>query len=460
MVSGFSCDELAVRGVASLAEKAPKRTFADVQTQARGRGYGWTDKDRCVGEGELGGAVVGAEQSCTGAEVQVAREAALQGDEAAQEPQCVTEERIGEENFHSASAWQGAGDGEGADRGGAQCASTRSAPDTPLETGDAGRPAAGTGTVQPQGADNLIHGAARPHDTELLSYQATVQQQTEAPGQEPAGADALVDKAKQREAPPADGSPGSGRGFVTLQEVEMDVSDKQRNSLGGGGEGDMLSSAQQVGAHIATQGDHRTVQPDLDATMQVRAEVEPLLETSHLVSPSASANLYTSSGNGQASEVVDHSSVVGTQILDSLHASLTHGDGHVVIRLYPPELGRVVVRFHGGEDQIDATLEVSRAETRYAVQESLPQVLRSLQGSGVQIGRFEVVVSDDAEGGLAREHTEHEAWTRHQGGNTYAAETQAAADLNWLASDGDHQGYAESGLPTVGEATDRINLLL
>jgi len=88
---------------------------------------------------------------------------------------------------------------------------------------------------------------------------------------------------------------------------------------------------------------------------------------------------------------------ISQQIAESVQSSLRQADSQITIHLYPPELGRVYVRFQEQEDQIIGLLEVSKAETRFEIEQQLPQIIRSLQDAGVDIRRFEVLLSDQPE---------------------------------------------------------------
>lgn len=85
---------------------------------------------------------------------------------------------------------------------------------------------------------------------------------------------------------------------------------------------------------------------------------------------------------------------VSEQILDSVHASVVRGDKQLLVRLQPPELGTVLVRFREQGGEVQAVMEVDRSDTRREIEQALPQVLRSLQDAGVQIKRLDVVPHD------------------------------------------------------------------
>jgi len=104
----------------------------------------------------------------------------------------------------------------------------------------------------------------------------------------------------------------------------------------------------------------------------------------------------TAKANGNASSG-DVSPTVGEQIQESIRGSIGEADKQIAIRLNPPELGKVLVKFQEHEDQITGLLEVSKAQTRVEIQQALPEIVRNLQELGVQIRRLEVVLTSEQE---------------------------------------------------------------
>lgn len=115
---------------------------------------------------------------------------------------------------------------------------------------------------------------------------------------------------------------------------------------------------------------------------------------------------------------------IGEQIRDSMHTSLARGERQLVIRLRPPELGSVLVRFQEQNEQIQGVLEVSRSDARHEVEQALPAVLRNLQDLGIQVGKFEVTVADQLENDPGRQQLQQEAWSQQQGYDRYANRAQ------------------------------------
>lgn len=167
------------------------------------------------------------------------------------------------------------------------------------------------------------------------------------------------------------------------------------------------------------------------------------------------------SGSGAAA-FKSTSQSVGDQILDSVRATLAGGERQVLVRLNPPELGSVTVRFQEQGEQIRAVLEVSRNETRQEVERAIPEVLRTLQDAGVQIRRVEVVLSDQSGRDLAKEQLQQDAWAQQHTAQQHAGNSQTPPTAGW-----EPRGeVAQSGLEhdAVGlqtpSAADRIDMLM
>ncbi len=93
----------------------------------------------------------------------------------------------------------------------------------------------------------------------------------------------------------------------------------------------------------------------------------------------------------------DISSTVGEQIRESITSSIVGSGKEITIRLNPPELGSVIVKFQEQGDQITGLLEVSKSQTRAEIQQALPEITRDLQELGVQVKRLEVVMTGEQE---------------------------------------------------------------
>ncbi len=89
------------------------------------------------------------------------------------------------------------------------------------------------------------------------------------------------------------------------------------------------------------------------------------------------------------------SASLSEQIQESIGSALRQTDRQITVRLNPPELGKVLMRFQRDKEQITGLLEVTKAQTRTEIQQALPQIVRTLEDSGVQIKRIEVSLESD-----------------------------------------------------------------
>ncbi len=152
---------------------------------------------------------------------------------------------------------------------------------------------------------------------------------------------------------------------------------------------------------------------------------------------------------------------VGEQILDSVQASAARGDRQVLVRLTPPELGTVLVRFQEQGEHLIGTLEVSSGETRREIEQALPQVLRTLQEAGVQVRRLEVVTSDQPERNSS--HLAQDAWSQHQGTAQDQGQSHASGQTRWSQGWGEHgatPNAASEGESQSRARQGRLDLLL
>ena len=153
---------------------------------------------------------------------------------------------------------------------------------------------------------------------------------------------------------------------------------------------------------------------------------------------------------------------IGEQIRDSMHTSLARGERQLVIRLHPPELGSVLVRFQEQNEQIHGMLEVSHSEARHEVEQALPQVLRNLQDLGIQVRKLEVTVADPLENDPGRQQLQQEAWSQQQGYDRYANRAQQSPGSGGSPGDAEPEGSIDrpgSVTAAVGVPPGRIDML-
>lgn len=155
---------------------------------------------------------------------------------------------------------------------------------------------------------------------------------------------------------------------------------------------------------------------------------------------------------------------VGEQIWTSVSNSLRTGTGgqEINIRLNPPELGTVSIKFQQQDGQIVGSVKVSNETTRYEIEQALPQIVRNLSEQGVQIKRMEVSLSDrglpeDAKDQLMQNGTYHQRQNFHEGAASNSREDLWASN-EWLMGENNYHHDAESGYMSVNK--DSLSILV
>ena len=95
----------------------------------------------------------------------------------------------------------------------------------------------------------------------------------------------------------------------------------------------------------------------------------------------------------------DIAASITEKMLESVQScsSQEAGTKQITLRLNPPELGKVYIKFEEQGNQIAGLLEVSKAQTRYEVERALPNIIQNLADSGIEIKRLEVMLTNQGE---------------------------------------------------------------
>ncbi|MHC4346792.1 MAG: hypothetical protein ACYSUP_19155, partial [Planctomycetota bacterium] len=119
---------------------------------------------------------------------------------------------------------------------------------------------------------------------------------------------------------------------------------------------------------------------------------------------------------------------------------------------------KVLINLQERQEQITGFLEVSKLQTRYELEQALPQIIRTLHDAGVQVKRLEVVLDDQAQQQNLRDQSQslHDGLLHEhefaQGGRNY----DEPAD-EWLTDD---TGQPDVYQPHSFVSEDSIDMLL
>jgi flagellar hook-length control protein FliK len=117
-------------------------------------------------------------------------------------------------------------------------------------------------------------------------------------------------------------------------------------------------------------------------------------QTSAPAKNAAAANPQSQSSNNTSADI-------GRQILESVQSSMSRQgtEQQITVRLNPPELGKVLIRFQQQDKELTGLMEVSKTQTRLEIEQALPQIIRNLADCGIQVRRLDVMLSNEQQTG-------------------------------------------------------------
>jgi len=161
----------------------------------------------------------------------------------------------------------------------------------------------------------------------------------------------------------------------------------------------------------------------------------------------------------------DVSADIGKQILESIHKSLSQqgADRQITVRLNPPELGKVFIKFQQQGTELTGQLEVGKTQTRFEIEQALPQIIRNLADCGINISRLNVTLSNDQQPGqnafgnqsLQSGGTQQQ-YSANQG--TPGNDPDADQSNEWWASNNGYENISELQGALITDGS--INLLI
>jgi flagellar hook-length control protein FliK len=161
----------------------------------------------------------------------------------------------------------------------------------------------------------------------------------------------------------------------------------------------------------------------------------------------------------------DVSADIGKQILESVQRYMSQqGDEQQIsVRLNPPELGKVLIKFQQHENELTGLMEVSKNQTRHEIEQTLPQIIRNLADSGIQIKRLEVVLSNEqqpGQGAFGNQSLQSGGSQQQHSGNpgTSGNDMDVQQSNEWLASNNSYEGLSELQETLITDSS--INMLI
>jgi len=105
------------------------------------------------------------------------------------------------------------------------------------------------------------------------------------------------------------------------------------------------------------------------------------------------------------------------QLNQSIRSSLRQNGHEITIRLNPPELGRLSIKFEQTGNELTGLLQTTRAETRAEIQNAIPHILKSLQDAGIHVKSLDVTLDDTDNTGRqnSKQHWFQNSWSAQNG---------------------------------------------
>ena len=156
---------------------------------------------------------------------------------------------------------------------------------------------------------------------------------------------------------------------------------------------------------------------------------------------------------------------IGRQILESVQQSISQQrtDHQITVRLNPPELGKVFIRFQQQDTELTGIMEVNRTQTRFEIEQALPQIIRNLADFGIQIKRLEVMLSNEqqsGQGALGNQSLQSGTAQQQYSGNpgTSGNDTGIHENNEWLSNNNSYENLSELQGTLITDGS--INLLI
>jgi len=181
--------------------------------------------------------------------------------------------------------------------------------------------------------------------------------------------------------------------------------------------------------------------------------------------PTASAKNSSTTNLPAQNSSGDVSADIGKQILESIHKSLSQqgADRQITVRLNPPELGKVFIKFQQQGSELTGLLEVSKTQTRFEIEQTLPQIIRNLADCGIHMRRIDVTLSNEQQPGQSAfgNQSLQSGGTQQQysaNPGTPGNDPDADQGNEWLASNNGYENISELQDALITDGS--INLLI
>jgi len=150
---------------------------------------------------------------------------------------------------------------------------------------------------------------------------------------------------------------------------------------------------------------------------------------------------------------------ISRQISESIQNSLYQqaGKQQITVRLNPPELGRVCIKFHQQQDQLTGILEVDRTQTKHEIEQALPQIIRNLGDAGIQLKQLEVTLTNQNGQQPTRDQSpQNESFQQHHFAWNDNRYNQSSGTNEWFVNVNSYENNPEAQLQFTDNSIDML----
>lgn len=138
------------------------------------------------------------------------------------------------------------------------------------------------------------------------------------------------------------------------------------------------------------------------------------------------------------------------QIMEGASNLLKRGDSRIFINLEPPNLGTLSMEVSVKNDMVRLFMVADGAEVRNIVQANLDQLRTALQGQGLSIDRFDILVQDRSNFSQSDFHQRHGAMFGEGQNNKANRENDLSPSVNLSTTDrGIDERFTEGGISLI-----------
>jgi flagellar hook-length control protein FliK len=103
-----------------------------------------------------------------------------------------------------------------------------------------------------------------------------------------------------------------------------------------------------------------------------------------------------------------------SELSDPIVKTLESGNGNLVIKLSPPDLGTIQIRLKMENGILSADFKVDSTAVRDLFSVAIPQIKQSIEGSGIKTGNFFADLKEDSSSGGGRQQNTNQQQQRQQ----------------------------------------------